>query len=113
MASVSWLSYFEAALPICCKTASWEYLASARPKLPSSAEYEDAVVEHMDALKRARLDEVQGNAEEGRRIIFAAEGVVNRIRGYDKGFAEMLGQAYEELKQLFLSCPNRLENPAV
>ncbi len=100
--ALNWINYFEATLLICCKTASWEYHASIRPILPSTIEYENAVIEHIDGLKKARQDEYQENEKERENIEYASRNVIARIRNGDKEFIKALGESYEELKRLFM-----------
>jgi phage tail tape-measure protein len=105
--TLEWIDYFEAALLLCCKTASWEYQASIRHTMPSYAEYENAVIEHVDGLKKARQSEYQENKQVIEHIELAAKNVIDRIRHGDEEFTRTLGESYEELKRLFMLSPQK------
>ena len=97
---MDWNSYFKTAFQICCKGASWEYQFSIRPTLPNYFEYENAVLEHVDALKKARQEEYQENKKETERIEQAAKKLIDRVRDGDKQLNKTLEDSYKELKQL-------------
>ena len=100
--SFDWINYFKTALLICCKTASWEYQSSIRSIIPSYFEYENAVIEHVDGLKKARQDECQENTKEIENIEFAVKNLIDRIRNGDEAFTKTIEESYEELKRLFV-----------
>lgn len=105
--TLDWINYFETTLLICCKTASWEYQASIKPTMPSYCEYENAVIEHIDGLKKARQGEYQENKKERENIEVAAKNVIDRIKNGDEDFTRTLEVSYEVLKRLFMVSPQK------
>ena len=98
---MDWNAYFKNVFQICCKAASWEYQFVVRPVLPNYFEYENAVLEHIDALKKARQEEHQENKKELDMIEHAAKSITEQIRNGDRHLDKILEDSYKELKQLF------------
>lgn len=105
LSRADWDAYFKTAFQICCKAASWEYQFSVRPVLPNYFEYENSVLEHIDALKKARQEEHQENRKETDLIAHAAKNIIDQIRNGDRQLDKTLEEAYRELKQLFSVSP--------
>ncbi|MDQ1280010.1 MAG: hypothetical protein QG670_1272 [Thermoproteota archaeon] len=73
--------------------------------MPDYSEYQNAVIEHIDGLKKARIDEYVENQKEKDNIELAAKNVIDRIRKGEEEFIKILVESYEELKRLSMVFP--------
>ena len=96
-----WNNYFKNAFFICCKVVNWEYQFRVKPPIPNYFEYENSVLDHLDALMKARLEEHQEDKEDMKKIERATKILAESIRKGNTELTKTIEESYNELKQLF------------